>query len=65
MTTAFLRETRPPSIRHQDIEVVTLEDPVEHEIAGVNQIQVDDKLGLGFDGARPRVLGDKTWDAAG
>nr|WP_296752062.1 ATPase, T2SS/T4P/T4SS family [Thioalkalivibrio sp.] len=36
-------------IRHQDLQIVTLEDPVEHELAGVNQIQVDEKQGLGFD----------------
>ena len=36
-------------IRRQDLQIVTLEDPVEHELAGVNQIQVDEKQGLGFD----------------
>jgi general secretion pathway protein E len=36
-------------IRHQELQIVTLEDPVEHEIAGVNQIQVDETQGLGFD----------------
>jgi len=36
-------------IRRQDLEIITLEDPVEHDVAGVNQIQVDEKHGLGFD----------------
>ena len=35
-------------IRGQDLQIVTLEDPVEHEIAGVNQIQVDATHGMGF-----------------
>lgn len=36
--------------------VVTLEDPVEYRLAGVNQIQVDRRAGLGFPDALRSVL---------
>ena len=35
-------------IKSDDINIVTLEDPVEYKIAGVNQIQVNNEVGLTF-----------------
>jgi general secretion pathway protein E len=43
-------------VRRRDIQVVTLEDPVEHLIPGINQIQVDEKHGLGFDSGTVALL---------
>jgi type IV pilus assembly protein PilB len=31
-----------------DINVVTLEDPVEYQMAGVNQVQINERVGLSF-----------------
>jgi len=31
-----------------DINVVTLEDPVEYQMAGVNQVQINERVGLTF-----------------
>lgn len=36
------------AMRHANLHIVTLEDPVEYEIEGINQIQVDAKAGLTF-----------------
>jgi type IV pilus assembly protein PilB len=35
-------------IKNDDINIVTLEDPVEYKIEGVNQIQVNNEVGLTF-----------------
>ncbi|MCL2699260.1 MAG: GspE/PulE family protein [Defluviitaleaceae bacterium] len=40
---AFLNELNKP-----DINVVTIEDPVENDISGVNQININTKTGMGF-----------------
>lgn len=44
------------SIRTPGINVVTVEDPVEYRIAGVNQIEVNDKQGFPFAAALRSVL---------
>ena len=31
-----------------EVKVITIEDPVEYQVAGINQIQVNDKVGLTF-----------------
>jgi len=36
------------TINKPDINVITLEDPVEYEIAGINQCQIKPKIGFGF-----------------
>jgi type IV pilus assembly protein PilB len=43
-------------IRSTGITVVTVEDPVEYQVAGVNQIQVDAKQGFTFAAALGSVL---------
>jgi type IV pilus assembly protein PilB len=43
-------------IRSTGINVVTVEDPVEYQMAGVNQIQVNEKQGFTFAGALRSVL---------
>ena len=39
-------------INHPDIKILTCEDPIEYRVAGINQVQVNEKVGLTF----PRVL---------
>jgi len=36
------------SINKPDINIMTIEDPVEYRLAGINQIQVNSKIGLDF-----------------
>ncbi|MFA6318027.1 MAG: ATPase, T2SS/T4P/T4SS family [Elusimicrobiota bacterium] len=40
------------AMKSEDVNITTVEDPVEYRLAGINQIQVSDKAGLGF----PEVL---------
>lgn len=35
-------------INREDINIITVEDPVEYQLAGVGQIQVNEKIGLTF-----------------
>ncbi len=35
-------------INHPDINIITVEDPVEYQIEGIGQIQVNPKIGLSF-----------------
>jgi type IV pilus assembly protein PilB len=44
---AFVNE-----IRHEPINIVTIEDPIEYEVEGISQVQVNEKAGLTF----PRAL---------
>jgi type II secretory ATPase GspE/PulE/Tfp pilus assembly ATPase PilB-like protein len=39
-----------------DIDVVTLEDPVEYQMAGVNQVQINERVGLTFAGGLRTIL---------
>lgn len=48
---AMLRELVSDSVK-----VVTIEDPVEFIVPGVNQIQINEQIGLGFDTILRRVL---------
>lgn len=43
-------------LRLGDSHVVTLEDPVEYEVPGINQIQVDDEHGLTFTRGTQSIL---------
>jgi general secretion pathway protein E len=36
------------TINNVDLRIMTIEDPVEYEMAGVNQIQVKPEIGLTF-----------------
>lgn len=38
------------------LKIITIEDPVENSIPGINQIQVHEEIGLGFDSLLRRVL---------
>lgn len=49
--TAFIRRLRSPEIR-----IVTVEDPVEYEVEGVNQTQVHPEIGLTFSSVLRSVL---------
>lgn len=49
--TAFIRKIRLPEIR-----IVTVEDPVEYEVEGVNQTQVRPEIGLTFSAVLRSVL---------
>jgi type IV pilus assembly protein PilB len=40
----------------EQVNLITLEDPVEYNIAGINQVQIDDKVGMTFASALRAVL---------
>src|SRR5918996_422071 len=44
------------SVIRPDINVVTLEDPVEYQMAGVNQVQINERVGLTFAGCLRTIL---------
>ncbi len=48
---AFIRE-----INSEDRRIITVEDPIEYEVPGVNQIQVKSDIGFGFADALRHVL---------
>jgi type II secretory ATPase GspE/PulE/Tfp pilus assembly ATPase PilB-like protein len=48
---AFLRKINSPELR-----IVTIEDPIEYEVPGVNQMQVRPEIGLKFSDALRHVL---------
>jgi len=39
-------------IRSEEINIITVEDPVEYELVGINQVHINEKIGLSF----PNVL---------
>jgi len=39
-----------------ELKIITIEDPVEQLIPGINQVQVNDEINLSFDGMLRRVL---------
>jgi general secretion pathway protein E len=43
-------------INSSEVNVMTVEDPVEYQIAGMNQVQINDKVGLGFAAALRSIL---------
>jgi type IV pilus assembly protein PilB len=43
-------------INHLDINIVTVEDPVEYSLDGVSQIHVNEKAGVSFDSALRSIL---------
>lgn len=43
-------------INSSEVNVTTVEDPVEYQISGMNQVQVNDKIGLGFSQALRSIL---------
>ena len=49
--TAFIRQIRNPELR-----IITVEDPVEYEVPGINQTQVHAEIGLTFANALRTVL---------
>jgi len=49
--TAFIRQVRTPELR-----IITVEDPVEYEVPGINQTQVHSEIGLTFATALRTVL---------
>jgi general secretion pathway protein E len=48
---AFLRQ-----INSTDLRIITIEDPIEYEVSGVNQMQVHAEIGLTFASALRHVL---------
>ncbi len=49
--TAFIRQLRTPQVR-----IITVEDPVEYEVEGVNQTQIQSEIGLTFSAVLRSVL---------
>ena len=43
-------------IKSDNINITTVEDPVEYQIPGINQIQVHDAIGLSFAAALRSIL---------
>ena len=43
-------------ICHEPINIVTIEDPIEYEVEGVSQLQVNEKIGLTFSRALRAIL---------
>ncbi|MBN2736566.1 MAG: type II/IV secretion system protein [Spirochaetales bacterium] len=43
-------------INTEDVKIITIEDPIEYVTKGINQIQTNDRIGLGFDSILRRVL---------
>lgn len=43
-------------LNSKDINIVTVEDPVEYHIDGINQIEVNESIGLGFDTILKSIL---------
>ncbi|MCV9387455.1 GspE/PulE family protein [Reichenbachiella ulvae] len=35
-------------LNQEDVNIVTIEDPVEYTLPGINQVQLNEKIGLGF-----------------
>ena len=49
-------------INNADLKIITIEDPVEYQLRGINQIQVNTKSGLTFGaGLRAILRHDPTW----
>ena len=48
---ALLRELRSDAVK-----IITIEDPVEYHIPGIEQIQVNERIGLTFDSVLRRIL---------
>ena len=44
------------TLAKNELKIVTIEDPVEQLIPGINQVQVNDEIRLSFDGMLRRVL---------
>ncbi len=44
------------SLNSEEVNLVTLEDPVEYDIDGVNQVQINDKVGMTFAGGLRSIL---------
>jgi len=36
------------AVRSEEMNIITVEDPVEYELAGINQVQINEKVGLTF-----------------
>ncbi len=43
-------------INNDDVNIITVEDPVEIELEGINQVQVNDKIGLTFSNGLRSIL---------
>jgi len=44
------------TLNRDEVNIVTLEDPVEYEVPGVNQVQINDKVGMTFAGGLRSIL---------
>ncbi len=43
-------------IKNEDIKIITTEDPIEYQLEGINQIQVNNKVGLTFAASLRSIL---------
>ena len=44
------------TLNYPDVNIVTVEDPVEYQMAGIGQVQVKDRIGLTFAAALRSIL---------
>lgn len=44
------------TVHNESVNIVTLEDPIEYELKGINQVQINEKAGLTFASALRSVL---------
>lgn len=44
------------SIKSEEINIMTIEDPVEYKIEGINQIEINEKVGLNFESGLKSIL---------
>jgi type II secretory ATPase GspE/PulE/Tfp pilus assembly ATPase PilB-like protein len=43
-------------LNSEEVKIITIEDPIEYVISGINQIQTNDRIGLTFESILRRVL---------
>lgn len=44
------------ALNHPDVKIITVEDPIEYRIEGINQMQVHEKIGMTFDTSLRSIL---------
>jgi type IV pilus assembly protein PilB len=54
-------------VRSDAVNIITVEDPIEYEMSGINQVQINEKVGLTFPfyGGRNQRPGDSRDRASG
>ena len=48
--------TMVTELNHEDVNLVTVEDPIEYDLPGVNQVQINEKVGMSFANSLRAIL---------